>query len=144
MFAVHGEVTVTPDSDQTLPINSPVNVTLVCNVSEDSNNTARTQAIWEVEDRQIQSGSTAAFEMIGIFIEQESVGVVRLIISREARLLYQDSGLMVRCTAFAAGEPPITVRGRAISIGTYGMKDSCFGVVVCYAVLFNDHLYRPA
>ena len=122
---------VSPDSDQILPINSPVNVTLTCNVSEDSQNSERTQAIWEVAERQILSGNNSvrrAFESIGIFIEQETVGFTSIIVSREARLQYQESGLMVRCTAFSPGVPPITLKGRAITIRIYGK----FNAVVAF------------
>ena len=104
-----GVVNVSPDSDQILPINSPLNVTLACNVSEDCSNSAQTQAIWEVTGRRILLGENAVrrqFEDIGIFIEEEALDVVSLIVIREARMQYQDTGLMVRCIAFTAGELP--------------------------------------
>ncbi len=140
---------MSPDGDQILPVDSPVNVTLVCNVSQDSNNSAGTQAIWEVEDRQIQSGSVrTAFANIGIFIEEEeeAVGLVSLIVSREARLQYEDSGLMVRCTAFTSGEPPITLRGNAITIRTYGESFLLFShaVLTDYVCRAPRHTWQPS
>ena len=85
------------------------------------------QAIWEVEERQIQSGQNSvrtAFERIGIFIEEVSLGAVDLIVTSQARMQYQDTGLMVRCTAFTPDEPPITDLGPALFVVTFG-KFTC-------------------
>ena len=122
---VCGIVKVDPDYDQLVPISLPVNITLTCNVSEDSENSAGTEAIWEVDGRQILNDRednpvSKAFEKIGVFIEQKAVGVATVIVSHEARLHYQESGMVVRCIAFTYGEPPTTVKGRAITIRTYG------------------------
>lgn len=130
-----------PENDQSLPINSPENVTFTCNVSDF--NSLERQAIWEVEQRQIQGGINSvrtAFENIGIFIEARGVGVTDLIVTRMARMQYQDSGLMVRCTAFTLVEPPITELGDVLFVRTYG---ECFQIVhgcFCNAWMF---LGRP-
>lgn len=122
-------VNVFPDSDQILPIDSEVNITFSCNVSTDSVNSEGSLAIWEVADRQIPSEDgnpvKRAFEGIGIFLEQETEAFVHIVVSREARLQYLDSGLTIRCTAFTPTIPPVTIRGREITITTYGR----YGVV---------------
>ena len=83
------------------------------------------RAIWEVDGLQIQSGENlvrTSFETIGIFIEplSEDEGVVNLLVTQSARDQYQDSGLMVRCTAFTPGEPPITELGQVLYVRVYG------------------------
>lgn len=112
-----------PGSNLSLPINSPVNVTFTCNVSEDESNLVGRQAIWEVQDRQIQPGQNpvrTAFENVGIAIEErEIISAVDLIVTSEARMVFQDSGIMIRCTAFTA-DPPVTEVGELLFIRTYG------------------------
>lgn len=115
-----GVITVVPGTDQSLSINSPVNVTFACNVSEDEPNLARRQAIWEVQNRQIQGGPVSdAFEDIGIFVEEVEMELVNLIVNSSARMEFQDTGLMVRCTAFTVN-PPETQLGETLFIRTYG------------------------
>lgn len=97
------------------------------------------QAIWEVEERQIQSGQNpvrTAFERIGIYIEEVSLGTVDLIITSQARMQYQDTGIMVRCTAFTPDEPPITELGEALFVITYG-RFRCLVAILYYYTLFR-------
>ena len=79
------------------------------------------QAIWEVDGLQIQSSQNlvrTSFETIGIFIEGDSV--INLVVTQSAREQYQDSGLMIRCTAFTQGEPPIVELGQILYVRVYG------------------------
>lgn len=112
---------MTPSTDLSFPINSPLNATFVCNVSEDQ--VAR-QAIWEVEGRQIQpgqSGIRTVFENLGIIIEDEPMGgsVASVIVTSEARQVYQMPGVMVRCTAVTQN-PPVIQLGPILFVRTYG------------------------
>lgn len=134
VFPGGGVISVVPGTDQSLPINSPVNLTFSCNVSEDESNSAQRQAIWEVQDRQIQGGQNRvrdAFENIGIFIVEVEVelGVVDLVVSSAARMQFQASGLMVRCTAFTI-DPPITQLGETLFVRTYGRCIVSVGIQV--------------
>lgn len=114
---------MTPATDQSRPVGSSSNVTYVCNVTQEEPGEVERRAIWEVEGRQIQSGNNPvrdAFESSGIFIEQVEVGLVNLIVTREARLQYLELGVMVRCTAFTPTDPPLTEFGPFLFVRTYG------------------------
>lgn len=110
-----------PGSDLSLPINSPVNITFTCNVSEDESNLAGRRAIWEVQGFQIQSDSVrSTFENIGIVLEEREMAVIDLIVTSEARMMFQDTpGIMIRCVSFTP-DPPVTELGEQLSIRTYG------------------------
>ena len=97
-----------PDVDQILPINDPDNVTFICNVSGSG-----AMVIWEVQGRQIQVGQNP-FMQIGILLEVVMEGVTKLIITSEARNVYQDSGIMLVCTSFTPGLRPIIGVGEQI------------------------------
>ena len=123
-----------------MAVNSPLNLTFTCNVSVDELNSVQREAVWEVEGRQIQSArDRTAFEGIGIFLEERVVGVVDLIITREARLFFQDSGFMVRCTAFTP-ESPITQLGQVLFVRTYGKGLYLKNPLLIALVMFKDVL----
>jgi hypothetical protein len=133
LFAGGQNISVVPQSNISLPINSPVNVTFTCNVSEDENNLTGRQAIWEVEGRQIQSGQNPvrdAFEDLGIVISESGVGVIDLVVTSDARQRFQESGIMIRCIAFTS-DPPMTQAGDTLFIRTYG-KDCGVAITVLF------------
>lgn len=106
-----------PASDVSLPIDSSENVTFTCNVSQ---NESERQAIWEVGGRQIQGAVAETFERVGIFVEgTNQTGVANLIVTSGARVVFQDSGIMIACAAFTL-DPPATEVGGPLFIRTYG------------------------
>lgn len=118
-----GYISVIPENDQSLAISSPFNATFSCNVSEDELNSAQREAIWEVQSVQIPSGESltrSAFEVVGIFIEEKSVGVSDLIVTSAASELYGDTGVMVRCIAFTPTTPPTIEVGLTLFVRFYG------------------------
>lgn len=136
---------MTPERDLSLPINSPENVTYVCNVTSNvTSNVEGRRAIWEVEGRQIQLGNNPTrtlFESIGIFIEQleEEEGVVTLTVNRDARMTYRETGIMVRCLAVTATQP--LVFGSIFFIRIYGWLMTCVLVhVLSVVMIFQDVL----
>ena len=111
-------IRVSPEGNQSVPIDSRDNVTYLCNVT--GGDVVR-MAIWEVEGRQIQAGANrlrSTFENIGIFIDELRVGLVVLTVNRAARLAYKDTGVRVRCVLFVEGE--LAVFGPLQFISVYG------------------------
>ena len=107
VIIVGGEVIrVSPEGNQSVPIDSQDNVTYTCNVT--GGDVVR-RAIWEVEGRQIQTGTNplrTTFENIGVIIEELLVGLVVLTVNSTARITYMDTGVRLRCVLFVEGEPP--------------------------------------
>lgn len=117
-------VSVIPESDQFLAATSPFNATFTCNVSEDELNSAQRGAEWEVNSVIIPSGESparTAFESIGIFIEEKSVGVTDLVVTSAASGSGGDGVFMVRCTALSGTALPIVIeQGPTLSVRFYG------------------------
>lgn len=119
LFLQDATIAVIPDSDQVLSIYLSKNVTFTCNVSKDRPNSQNREAIWEIQGRQIPHG-LKTFEALGIFVEQTEINLARVIITSEARHLFVETGVMVRCTVFILGPPPRSELGHLLHVQTYG------------------------
>ena len=121
------DLVVTPSSHQFIAINSTLNVTFTCDATGGGTASNR-DAVWEVQDRQIQNGENAlrtAFEEIGIFLSVIRAGVTEIIIIPDARTYYleQDSpiyNITVMCSSFTDElSPPLEV-GDLLNVTTFG------------------------
>ncbi len=115
-------IVVTPPTNQTVAFNSEENVIFTCNVS-----VSQGEAVWEVGGIQIQNNDNVvrtAFEDIGIFVNVLSAGVTEVVINSSARALYRATEtpphVVVRCTSFIPGPPPVSQSGDFLSVITFG------------------------
>ena len=108
-------VSLTPTSNQVIPMTSFDNVTYDCMIS------GNRVLFWEVNNVQIQSHQRIQFEGIGVFVEDQATNRSTLIITRQAWQAYSHEPISVRCSAFTSIIPDIDFSNFSVII-TYGKE----------------------
>ena len=108
---------VTPPNNQTVPINSDVNVTYNCIVSENR------LAEWVFNTIQIPAGSSLVNTLLqaGIFIEGDQNNETTMIISRRGRETFANTDLEIGCTALTQNAENLDIEfGPVNFVRTFG------------------------
>lgn len=119
---------VTPSSHQFVAINSTENVTFICDATGGDTTLVR-DAVWEVQDRQIQNDQDnalrIAFSEIGIFLCVLQAGVSEIIITSDARMWYLNEdppiyNITVVCSSFTDERSPLLEVGDVLNVTSFG------------------------
>lgn len=122
------DLVVTPSSHQFIAINCTDNVTFTCDATGGDTTSTR-EAVWEVQDRQIQNDEDSAlrraFEEIGIFLSVIQNGVTEVIITSGARNWYLTQSppiynITVMCSSFTDERSPLLEVGDVLNVTTFG------------------------
>ena len=108
------EISLTPDSDQFVAVNSDRNISITCDVTM-----AMATALLVINDGQISMEQVLIFESFGVFIVFESSTTISITFTRQGREAFRGS-LSVQCAAFLSGPPPQIIFGPQLSVSIYG------------------------